>query len=165
VNVVLVHRDQRTGFKAGALADGLATATGEFVAIFDADFEPPTDFLVHTIPHFLGHAGAGIGFVQTRWGHLNRDYSVLTACQALALDGHFVVEQAARQMAGYPFGFNGSGGVWRRACIEDPAVGGWQADTLCEDLDLIWPRPPRFRPSCSPSNANNSAGPKAACRR
>ncbi len=138
VNVVLVHRDQRTGFKAGALADGLATATGEFVAIFDADFEPPTHFLVHTIPHFLGHAGAGIGFVQTRWGHLNRDYSVLTACQALALDGHFVVEQAARQMAGYPFGFNGSGGVWRRACIEDPAVGGWQADTLCEDLDLSY---------------------------
>ena len=138
VNVQLIHRDQRVGFKAGALRDGLATATGEFIAIFDADFEPPTDFLARTIPHFLGEEGADIGFVQARWGHLNRDYSVLTNCQALALDGHFVVEQAARQSAGYPFGFNGSGGVWRRACIDDSAVGGWQADTLCEDLDLSY---------------------------
>lgn len=138
VNVQLIHRDKRVGFKAGALRDGLAAATGEFIAIFDADFEPPTDFLARTIPHFLGKERADIGFVQARWGHLNRDYSVLTNCQALALDGHFVVEQAARQSAGYPFGFNGSGGVWRRACIEDPAVGGWQADTLCEDLDLSY---------------------------
>ena len=97
VNVQLIHRDQRVGFKAGALRDGLATATGEFIAIFDADFEPPTDFLARTIPHFLGEEGADIGFVQARWGHLNRDYSVLTNCQALALDGHFVVEQAARR--------------------------------------------------------------------
>lgn len=138
INVQIVHRDQRVGFKAGALADGLATATGDFIAIFDADFEPPTDFLARTIPHFLGDDRADIGFVQARWGHLNRDYSVLTNCQALALDGHFVVEQTARQAAGYPFGFNGSGGLWRRACIEDPAVGGWQADTLCEDLDLSY---------------------------
>ncbi len=138
VNVALVHRDAREGYKAGALRDGLASATGEFIAIFDADFEPPADFLARTIPHFLGEGRAGIGFVQARWGHLNQNYSVLTNCQALALDGHFVVEQTARQAAGYPFGFNGSGGVWRRACIEDPAVGGWQADTLCEDLDLSY---------------------------
>ncbi|MFZ1752768.1 MAG: glycosyltransferase [Caldilineaceae bacterium] len=138
VNVVLVHRGQRTGYKAGALKDALAGATGEFIAIFDADFVPPSDFLARSIPHFLGAGQEQIGFVQARWDHLNRDYSVLTRCQALALDGHFVVEQAARQAAGYPFGFNGSGGVWRRACIEDPAVGGWQADTLCEDLDLSY---------------------------
>jgi len=138
VNVELLHRSQRTGYKAGALRDGLASATGDFIALFDADFEPPVDFLARAIPHFLSDAAARIGFVQARWGHLNRDYSVLTNCQALALDGHFVVEQAARQSAGYPFGFNGSGGVWRRACIEDPAVGGWQADTLCEDLDLSY---------------------------
>lgn len=138
VNVRLLHRSQRDGYKAGALREGLSQATGEFVAIFDADFAPPRDFLLRTVPHFLGKDGASIGFVQARWGHLNRDYSVLTHCQALALDGHFVVEQAARQAAGYPFGFNGSGGVWRRACIEDPAVGGWHDDTLCEDLDLSY---------------------------
>ena len=137
-NIQTIHRIERTGYKAGALHDALPTATGEFIAIFDADFEPPTDFLARTIPHFLGDNRAKIGFVQARWGHLNQDYSVLTNCQALALDGHFVVEQVARQSAGYPFGFNGSGGVWRRACIEDPAVGGWQADTLCEDLDLSY---------------------------
>ena len=138
VNIQSIHRAARTGYKAGALHDALPVATGDFIAIFDADFEPPTDFLARTIPHFLGDEAAGIGFVQARWGHLNQDYSVLTNCQALALDGHFVVEQTARQAAGYPFGFNGSGGVWRRACIEDPAVGGWQADTLCEDLDLSY---------------------------
>jgi len=138
VNIAALHRTDRTGYKAGALHDALPSATGEFIAIFDADFEPPADFLMRAIPHFLGDGGAKIGFVQARWGHLNQDYSVLTNCQALALDGHFMVEQAARQSAGYPFGFNGSGGVWRRACIEDPAVGGWQADTLCEDLDLSY---------------------------
>lgn len=138
IDIRLLHRQERVGFKAGALREGLTQAGGEFIAIFDADFVPPADFLRRTVPHFLGAQGESIGFVQARWGHLNRHYSVLTQCQALALDGHFVVEQAARQAAGYPFGFNGSGGVWRRACIEDPAVGGWQDDTLCEDLDLSY---------------------------
>ncbi len=138
IDIQIIHRADRVGYKAGALADALPSAAGEFIAIFDADFEPPSDFLFNVIPHFLGDHAAQIGFVQARWGHLNRDYSVLTRCQALALDGHFVVEQSARQAAGYPFGFNGSGGVWRRACIEDPSVGGWQADTLCEDLDLSY---------------------------
>lgn len=138
VDILSIHRTDRTGFKAGALHDALSAATGDFIAIFDADFEPSSDFLMRTIPHCLGDNGAAIGFVQARWEHLNRDYSVLTNCQALALDGHFMVEQVARQSAGYPFGFNGSGGVWRRACIEDPSVGGWQADTLCEDLDLSY---------------------------
>lgn len=138
VEMQMIHRSRRTGYKAGALHDALPQAIGDFIAIFDADFEPPADFLTRTIPHFLSPQGQAIGFVQARWDHLNRDYSMLTQCQALALDGHFVVEQSARQAAGYPFGFNGSGGVWRRACIEDPAVGGWQADTLCEDLDLSY---------------------------
>jgi len=109
-----------------------------FIAIFDADFVPSRDFLRRTLPHFLATGGERIGFVQSRWGHLNAAYSPLTRCQALALDGHFVVEQAGRQAGGYPLGFNGAGGIWRRACIADPAVGGWQADTLCEDLDLSY---------------------------
>jgi len=138
VDVQVIHRLARTGYKAGALHDALSAASGEFIAIFDADFVPPADFLARTVPHFLAHGRARVGFVQARWDHLNRGYSMLTQCQALALDGHFVVEQTARQAAGYPFGFNGSAGVWRRACIEDPAVGGWQADTLCEDLDLSY---------------------------
>jgi cellulose synthase/poly-beta-1,6-N-acetylglucosamine synthase-like glycosyltransferase len=137
VDVVVVHRAERQGYKAGALAAGLGQAKGEFLAIFDADFVPPPDFLRRIIPHFLDGSG-GVGFVQARWDHLNRDYSALTRCQALALDGHFAVEQQARQAAGYPFGFNGSAGVWRRACIEDARVGGWQDDTLCEDLDLSY---------------------------
>jgi cellulose synthase/poly-beta-1,6-N-acetylglucosamine synthase-like glycosyltransferase len=138
VDVQVVHRPVRSGYKAGALAYALPRAKGEFIAIFDADFSPEPDFLRHTIPHFLADGREDVAFVQTRWGHLNRDYSVLTRSQALALDGHFVVEQQGRQAAGFFFGFNGSGGVWRRACIEDPAVGGWQADTLCEDLDLSY---------------------------
>ncbi len=138
VNVKVVTRPTRSGFKAGALAHALPLAQGEFIAIFDADFLPAADFLRQTIPHFLPPERARTAFVQTRWSHLNRDYSPLTCSQALALDGHFVVEQQGRQTADYFFGFNGSGGVWRRACIEDPAVGGWQADTLCEDLDLSY---------------------------
>jgi len=138
VDIKAVHRPTRRGYKAGALAHALPAAKGEYIAIFDADFLPENDFLRRTIPNFLTPGHEDIAFVQTRWGHLNRDYSVLTRSQALALDGHFVVEQQGRQAAGYFFGFNGSGGVWRRACIEDPAVGGWQDDTLCEDLDLSY---------------------------
>ncbi len=136
--VTVIRRASRQGYKAGALAHALPLARGEFIAIFDADFMPPVDFLRRTIPYFLDKANARLGFVQARWGHLNADYSLLTRCQALALDGHFVVEQAGRQAAGYPFGFNGSAGIWRRACIEDEAVGQWQSDTLCEDLDLSY---------------------------
>ncbi|NJN82434.1 MAG: glycosyltransferase [Caldilineaceae bacterium] len=138
VRVEVVHRRQRSGYKAGALAHALPQASGEYIALFDADFRPSPDFLRRMIPAFLGAENRRIGFVQARWAHLNRDYSPLTSSQALALDGHFVVEQAGRQAAGYAFGFNGSAGVWRRSCIEDPAVGGWQADTLCEDLDLSY---------------------------
>ncbi len=138
IDVRVVRRASRHGYKAGALQEGLASAAGEFIAVFDADFVPRPDFLRRTIPTFLAHTGADVGFVQTRWAHLNAGYSALTRAQALALDGHFVVEQAARHSVALPFGFNGSAGVWRRVCIEDAAVGGWQADTLCEDLDLSY---------------------------
>jgi cellulose synthase/poly-beta-1,6-N-acetylglucosamine synthase-like glycosyltransferase len=116
------------------LAAGLAHTQAEFVAVFDADFQPRPDFLRRTIPHLL--ADPGIGMVQTRWSHLNQDYSPLTHAQALALDGHFVVEQTGRNRAGLLINFNGSGGVWRRACIE--GAGGWQADTMTEDMDLSY---------------------------
>ena len=133
VNVVHVRRAERTGFKAGALASGLASARGEFVAIFDADFVPPRDFLRRTIPHF---ADARVAVVQTRWGHLNRDFSVLTVAQSLGIDGHFGVEQVARCRGHLLLNFNGTAGVWRRAAIED--AGGWAHDTLTEDLDLSY---------------------------
>ncbi len=138
VDVQVLHRNDRTGFKAGALKQGMSAASGEFIAVFDADFAPLPDFLQRTVPTFLNENGNDIGFVQTRWTHLNEGFSPLTRAQALALDGHFVVEQAARHSIAMPFGFNGSAGVWRRACIEDDAVGGWQDDTLCEDLDLSY---------------------------
>lgn len=138
VDIEIVRREDRTGFKAGALAYALPAAKGDLIAILDADFVPPKHFLKATVPYFIQSGNEDVGFVQTRWDHLNRAYSWLTACQALALDGHFAVEQPARARAGYPFGFNGSAGIWRRATIEDPAVGGWQADTLCEDLDLSY---------------------------
>ena len=134
LDITLIRRGDRTGFKAGALAAGLARATGEFIAVFDADFVPPRAFLKETLPHF--GAQPNLGLVQTRWGHLNADYSLLTRAEALALDGHFVVEQAARHRHGLFFNFNGTEGVWRRACIED--AGGWQGDTLSEDLDLSY---------------------------
>jgi len=134
----VVRRTARTGYKAGALAHALPAARGEFIAVFDADFLPPPAFLRATIPHFCAADGGDLAFVQARWEHLNRNYSPLTRGQALALDGHFAIEQAGRQAAGYMLGFNGSAGVWRRATIEDPAVGGWQQDTLCEDLDLSY---------------------------
>jgi len=137
-DVQVLHRSDRRGFKAGALKEGLHQASGEFIAVFDADFAPLPDFLKRTLPTFIEDAPQNVGFVQTRWTHLNERYSALTKAQALALDGHFVVEQAARHAVGLPFGFNGSAGVWRRACIQDQAVGGWQDDTLCEDLDLSY---------------------------
>jgi len=135
-NIKIVRRTDRSGFKAGALEHAFPLAIGEFIAIFDADFVPPIDFLLRTVPHL--QQNEQLGFLQTRWGHLNTTYSPLTRSQSLALDGHFVIEQAARQFAGYAFGFNGSAGIWRRDCIADPHVGGWQADTLCEDLDLSY---------------------------
>ena len=133
-DIVLIHRPERTGFKAGALQQGLETATGEFIAIFDADFVPNPDFLQDIIPHFQGQLR--LGMVQARWGHINADYSPLTRAQALALDGHFVVEQTARQRSGLFLNFNGASGVWRKSCIEE--AGGWQGDTLSEDLDLSY---------------------------
>ncbi len=134
VNIELLHRVQRPGFKAGALAAAQPQATGEFIAIFDADFVPQPDFLRRTVPHLL--ADPKLGFLQTRWAHLNERYSALTGAQALALDGHFIVEQTVRQRSGWFFGFNGTAGLWRRSCIDD--AGGWQIDTLCEDLDLSY---------------------------
>ncbi len=132
--IELVHRQPRPGFKAGALAAAMPQVTGEFVAIFDADFVPAPDFLRRTVPHLLAQPQSG--FLQTRWSHLNAPYSLLTQAQALALDGHFVVEQTVRQRSGWLFGFNGTAGLWRRQCIDD--AGGWQTDTLCEDLDLSY---------------------------
>ncbi len=132
LDIELVHRFDRSGFKAGALANGLETARGEYTAVFDADFVPPSDFLVRTIPHLV--ADGSLAFVQTRWGHLNARYSALTRAQTIALDGHFVVEHLARNQNGLVMNFNGTAGVWRRAAIED--AGGWQSDTLTEDVDL-----------------------------
>ncbi|MGH7418635.1 MAG: glycosyltransferase, partial [Candidatus Rokuibacteriota bacterium] len=133
LNIVHLRRVGRTGFKAGALAFGLAATRGEFVAIFDADFVPPPDFLRRTIPHF---ADERVAVVQTRWGHLNRDFSFLTMAQSLGIDGHFGVEQAARCRSHLLLNFNGTAGIWRRAAIED--AGGWAHDTLTEDLDLSY---------------------------
>ncbi|MEW5852302.1 MAG: cellulose synthase family protein [Myxococcota bacterium] len=132
---VEVHhiRGDRTGFKAGALQRGLGLARGELIAIFDADFVPPRDFLRRTVGHFNA---ADVGLVQVRWGHLNEGASLLTRVQALMLDGHFCVEQAGRSARGACFNFNGTAGVWRRAAIE--TAGGWRADTLTEDLDLSY---------------------------
>jgi hypothetical protein len=126
------RRTVRTGFKAGALAAGLATARGEFIAIFDADFIPPSSFLRAALPHFTER----VAVVQTRWGHLNRSYSLLTVAQSLGMDGHFGVEQAARSWSGLLLNFNGTAGVWRKAAILD--AGGWTHDTLTEDLDLSY---------------------------
>jgi cellulose synthase/poly-beta-1,6-N-acetylglucosamine synthase-like glycosyltransferase len=127
------HRTNRHGFKAGALAEGLKTAKGEFVVIFDADFTPPEDFLLHTIHHFTDST---IGMVQTRWTHINRNYSFLTQVEAMLLDGHFVLEHSGRARSGVFFNFNGTAGVWRRKAIDE--AGGWQHDTLTEDTDLSY---------------------------
>jgi len=134
VDIELLHRTHRVGFKAGALREGLKRATGEFIAIFDADFVPAPDWLRQTVPHFLHRPR--VGLIQTRWAHLNRDYSLLTRAQAIALDGHFTVEQTARQRSGLLMNFNGTAGIWRRSCIAD--AGGWQDDTISEDLDLSY---------------------------
>ena len=133
VNIELVHRSNRDGFKAGALAEGMKSASGEFIAIFDADFMPGKDWLKRVISVFDDEK---IGCVQTRWGHANSGHSPFTRSVSLALNGHFVVEQAARSGNGLFFGFNGTAGIWRRACIKD--AGGWQPDTLTEDLDLSY---------------------------
>ena len=129
-----LRRSTRDGFKAGALALGAAQSEGEFIAIFDADFIPPPDFLGRLLPHLL--ADPTVGIAQSRWGHLNADENSLTRAQRLSIDTHFVVEQAARNRSGWLIPFNGTGGVWRRRCIEE--AGGWSADTLTEDLDLSY---------------------------
>jgi cellulose synthase/poly-beta-1,6-N-acetylglucosamine synthase-like glycosyltransferase len=131
--IVYIHRTNRHGFKAGALDAGLKVARGEFVAIFDADFVPPREWVMQVIHHF---AESGIGMVQTRWTHLNRDYSFLTQVEAIMLDGHFVLEHGGRSRAGVFFNFNGTAGMWRRETIG--SAGGWQHDTLTEDTDLSY---------------------------
>jgi cellulose synthase/poly-beta-1,6-N-acetylglucosamine synthase-like glycosyltransferase len=132
--ITVIRREQRTGFKAGALAEGLALTTAEFVAIFDADFVPPRRFLRDALPFFF--QDDRLALVQGRWGHLNALESPLTRAQAIAIDGHFMVEQSARTFNGLLMNFNGTGGLWRRAAIAD--AGGWTADTLTEDLDLSY---------------------------
>jgi cellulose synthase/poly-beta-1,6-N-acetylglucosamine synthase-like glycosyltransferase len=127
------HRVDRVGFKAGALKAGLEATPDELVAVFDADFIPPVAFLERVVPHF---SDPEIGMVQTRWGYLNRDYSLLTRVQSILLDGHFVLEHTARHLSGRFFNFNGTGGVIRRRAIQES--GGWQGDTLTEDLDLSY---------------------------
>jgi cellulose synthase/poly-beta-1,6-N-acetylglucosamine synthase-like glycosyltransferase len=134
LQVSLWHRDHQDGYKAGALAEGLRRARGEFIAIFDADFCPAPDFLRQTVPHLM--ADPSLGMVQARWTHLNGDYSIMTRVQALALDAHFSVEHLARNRSGLLMNFNGSAGVWRRDAIE--RAGGWQDDTVTEDLDLSY---------------------------
>ncbi|MCT8338921.1 glycosyltransferase family 2 protein [Flavobacteriaceae bacterium TK19130] len=128
-----ISRKDRVNFKAGALKEGLKSAKGEFIAIFDADFLPKKNWLQRTIPHFKNHE---IGVVQTRWGHLNRQYSLLTRVQAFALDAHFTLEQVGRNSKGHFINFNGTAGVWRKECILD--AGNWEGDTLTEDLDLSY---------------------------
>jgi cellulose synthase/poly-beta-1,6-N-acetylglucosamine synthase-like glycosyltransferase len=129
-----MHRVDRRGYKAGALEAGLKEASGAFVAIFDADFIPPRDFLLRTLGHF--EPDPRVGMVQARWGHINQDYSLLTKIQSILLDAHFVLEHGGRNRAGHFFNFNGTAGVWRREAID--SAGGWQHDTLTEDLDLSY---------------------------
>lgn len=133
VDIVHIHRVDRTGYKAGALDAAMDKVKGEFIAIFDSDFVPDADFLKKTIPYFEDD---NVGVVQTRWGHINKDYSILTELQAFGLNGHFAIEQGGRNAAGHYINFNGTGGVWRKKCIED--AGGWEHDTLTEDLDLSY---------------------------
>ncbi len=133
LNIKQITRSNRIGFKAGALKEGLLTAEGEFIVIFDADFVPQKEWLLQTIPHFKDPK---IGVVQTRWGHLNRNYSILTKIQAFALDAHFTLEQVGRNTQSHFINFNGTAGVWRKSCIID--AGNWESDTLTEDLDLSY---------------------------
>src|SRR5688572_7427082 len=133
-NIRYLHRVDRRGYKAGALDVGLKEATGQFIAIFDADFVPPKDFLMRTMPYF--ETDPKVGMVQARWGHINQDYSLLTKIQSILLDAHFVLEHGGRNRAGCFFNFNGTAGIWRREAIA--TAGGWQHDTLTEDLDLSY---------------------------
>ena len=132
INIQHIHRTDRTGYKAGALDCAMDKVEGEFIAIFDADFVPSKDFLMRTIPYF----SENVGVVQTRWGHLNKSYSLLTELQAFGLNGHFAIEQGGRNVSGHYINFNGTAGVWRRATIDD--AGGWEHDTITEDLDLSY---------------------------
>ena len=132
-DAVYIHRVDRTGFKAGALENGMTTAKGEFIFILDADFVPDPDILMNMVHHFTDES---VGMVQARWGHMNRRYSLLTRIQAMFLDGHLIMEQTARSRSGRFFNFNGTGGMWRKKAISDS--GGWQHDTLTEDLDLSY---------------------------
>ena len=131
-----VRRPTRQEYKAGALAYGLKSATGDFIAIFDADFVPNPDWLRRTVAHFCQDGTDDLALVQTRWGHLNPNYSALTSAQRIALDGHFCIEQSARARSGLLLNFNGTAGLWRRRCLEE--VGGWSGNTLCEDFDLSY---------------------------
>ena len=133
VRIDVCRREIRQGYKAGALNDAMPAAVGEFIAIFDSDFIPAPDFLRSLLPHF---ADGKTGLVQARWGHINREESLLTRAQAMAIDGHFTIEQTARAANGLFLNFNGTAGIWRRTTIED--AGGWTADTLTEDLDLSY---------------------------
>ena len=133
INIHHIRRNNREGFKAGALKEGLKKAKGEFIAIFDSDFLPNKDFLINTIPYFKNPK---IGMIQTRWGYLNKDYSILTKIQAFALDAHFTLEQVGRNVKKHFINFNGTAGVWRKKTIIDS--GNWQEDTLTEDLDLSY---------------------------
>ncbi len=133
LDIVHIHRTDRTGYKAGALENGLQSAKGEYILILDADFVPTPDVLLKTIQYFTDDR---IGMIQTRWGHLNRTYSLLTRVQAMFLDGHLLLEQTGRNRSGRFINFNGTAGVWRKSCIVD--AGGWQHDTLTEDLDLSY---------------------------
>lgn len=136
VRVQVIRRPSRPGYKAGALRNGLRHARGDVIALFDADFVPPADFLRRTVPLLMDTPRNGC--VQGRWAHINADDSWITRAQSLAIDGHFAVEQAGRSWNGLPLNFNGTAGIWRRTAIEDPAVGGWTADTITEDLDLSY---------------------------
>ncbi|MDC0257833.1 glycosyltransferase family 2 protein [Crocinitomicaceae bacterium] len=133
VNIQHIHRVDRVGYKAGALDAAMDRVEGDFIAIFDADFVPDSDFLQKTMPYFQDD---NVGVVQTRWGHINKKYSILTELQAFGLNGHFAIEQGGRNASGHFINFNGTGGVWRKKCIED--AGGWEHDTLTEDLDLSY---------------------------
>lgn len=132
-DAVRISRKDRIGYKAGALAFGESQCKGEFIAIFDADFIPPSDFLLQTLPWFKNEH---VGVVQGRWGHLNKNYSIITRLQAFALDAHFTIEQVGRNLSKNFMNFNGTAGIWRKRCIDD--AGGWSADTLTEDLDLSY---------------------------
>ena len=133
IDIIHIHRTDRTGYKAGALDSAMDQVSGEFIAIFDADFVPDPDFLLKTIPYFQNEK---VGVVQTRWGHLNKTYSILTELQAFGLNGHFAIEQGGRNARGHYINFNGTAGVWRKTCIAD--AGGWEHDTITEDLDLSY---------------------------